>query len=129
MSSLVYSEGQSMQGPGQGAQEWTVRMGNRDRICGKSGKGSSPEDSIQFPIQRNPENWRSFAFVFWDWLYVVWIATLTAGCLVRGIITISGRSSSYDRDYWFAGVVFLLWRVEMNCVGYISENAGEIIFQ
>ena len=39
----------------------------------------------------------------------VWIATLTAGCLVRGIITISGRSSSYDRDYWFAGVVFLLW--------------------
>ncbi|EDY33728.1 hypothetical protein RUMLAC_00484 [[Ruminococcus] lactaris ATCC 29176] len=31
------------------------------------------------------------------------------GCLVRGIITISGRSSSYDRDYWFAGVVFLLW--------------------
>jgi hypothetical protein len=84
-------------------------MGNRDRICGKSGKGSSPEDSIQFPIQRNPENWRSFAFVFWDWLYVVWFATLTAGCLVRGIITISGRSSSYDRDYWFAGVVFLLW--------------------
>lgn len=42
--------------------------------------------------------------------FLLWnsgIATLTAGCLVRGIITISGRSSSYDRYYWFAGVVFL----------------------
>ncbi len=42
--------------------------------------------------------------------FLLWnsgIAALTVGCLVRGIITISGRSSSYDRYYWFAGVVFL----------------------
>lgn len=44
--------------------------------------------------------------------FLLWnsgIATLTAGCPVRGIITISGRSSAYDRYYWFVGVVFLLW--------------------
>ena len=104
-------------------------MGNRDRICGKSGKGSSPEDSIQFPIQRNPENWRSFAFVFWDWLYVVWIATLTAGCLVREIITISEEAVPTTEITGLPELFFYCGRVEMNCVGYISENAGEIIFQ
>ena len=36
------------------------------------------------------------------------IATATAGCLLRGIINLSGRSTTLDLPYWFVSAGFLL---------------------
>ncbi|MHB9781568.1 hypothetical protein ACXM1Q_002310 [Streptococcus sp. 10F2] len=43
--------------------------------------------------------------------YNLWnsgIATLTAGFLLRGIINLSGRSTTLDQPYWFIGAGFLV---------------------
>lgn len=43
--------------------------------------------------------------------YNLWnsgIALFIHGCLIRGIINISGRFTEYDTIYWFLGVCFLL---------------------
>ena len=45
------------------------------------------------------------------WSFLLWnsgIAVLTVGCLVHGIIAISGRMSVYDLYYWISGIAFLL---------------------
>lgn len=42
--------------------------------------------------------------------YNLWnsgIATITAGFLLRGIINLSGRSTSLDQPYWYLGAGFL----------------------
>ena len=42
--------------------------------------------------------------------YNLWnsgIATITAGCLLRGIINLSGRSPTLDQPYWYVGAGFL----------------------
>ena len=42
--------------------------------------------------------------------YNLWnsgIATITAGCLLRGIINLSGRSTTLDQPYWHVGAGFL----------------------
>lgn len=42
--------------------------------------------------------------------YNLWnsgIATITAGCLFRGIINLSGRSTTLDQPYWYVGAGFL----------------------
>lgn len=42
--------------------------------------------------------------------YNLWnsgIATLTAGFLLRGIINLSGRSTTLDQPYWLIGASFL----------------------
>ncbi|HEL1557739.1 TPA: hypothetical protein ACGOYL_000876 [Streptococcus suis] len=42
--------------------------------------------------------------------YNLWnsgIATITAGCLLRGIINLSGRSTTLDQPYWYVGAGFL----------------------
>ncbi|HFI0668147.1 TPA: hypothetical protein ACGO4I_001606 [Streptococcus suis] len=42
--------------------------------------------------------------------YNLWnssIATITAGCLLRGIINLSGRSTTLDQPYWYVGASFL----------------------
>ncbi|MFZ1251712.1 MAG: hypothetical protein WAR04_04760 [Streptococcus suis] len=42
--------------------------------------------------------------------YNLWnsgIATITAGCLFRGIINLSGRSTTLDQPYWHVGAGFL----------------------
>ncbi|HEM3651430.1 TPA: hypothetical protein U1C42_001756 [Streptococcus suis] len=42
--------------------------------------------------------------------YNLWnsgIATITAGCLLRGIINLSGRSTTLDQPYWYFGAGFL----------------------
>lgn len=42
--------------------------------------------------------------------YNLWnsgIATLTAGFLLRGIINLSGRSTTLDQPYWLIGACFL----------------------
>ncbi|MCK3904754.1 hypothetical protein HCC14_04475 [Streptococcus suis] len=36
------------------------------------------------------------------------VATITAGFLLRGIINLSGRSTTLDQPYWFIGAGFLL---------------------
>lgn len=35
------------------------------------------------------------------------VATITAGFLLRGIINLSGRSTTLDQPYWFIGAGFL----------------------
>ncbi|HFI0641234.1 TPA: hypothetical protein ACGO14_001135 [Streptococcus suis] len=35
------------------------------------------------------------------------VATITAGFLLRGIINLSGRSTTLDQPYWFVGAAFL----------------------
>lgn len=42
--------------------------------------------------------------------YNLWnsgIATITAGCLLRGIINLSGRSTTLDQPCWYVGAGFL----------------------
>ncbi len=42
--------------------------------------------------------------------YNLWnsgIATITAGCFLRGIINLSGRSTTLDQPYWYVGAGFL----------------------
>jgi len=42
--------------------------------------------------------------------YNLWnsgIATITAGCLLRGIINLYGRSTTLDQPYWYVGAGFL----------------------
>lgn len=42
--------------------------------------------------------------------YNLWnsgIATITAGCLFRGIINLTGRSTTLDQPYWYVGAGFL----------------------
>lgn len=34
------------------------------------------------------------------------IATMTAGILFRGIVNLSGRSTTLDMPYWYAGAIF-----------------------
>lgn len=36
------------------------------------------------------------------------VATITAGSLLRGIINLSGRSTTLDQPYWFVGAGFLI---------------------
>lgn len=36
------------------------------------------------------------------------VATITAGFLLRGIINLSGRSTTLDQPYWFVGASFLI---------------------
>lgn len=52
---------------------------------------------LERPVQR-------LSFLLWN----SGIAVLTTGCLVRGIITISGRTSVYDFYYWSIGICFLI---------------------
>ena len=35
------------------------------------------------------------------------VATLTAGALYRGIVNLSGRSTTMDQPYYYLGVAFL----------------------
>ena len=36
------------------------------------------------------------------------VAVLTAGMLFRGIVNLSGRSTTLDQPYWYVGLVFAL---------------------
>lgn len=48
------------------------------------------------------------------------IAVLIFGCLLRGIINISGRFTDYDKYYWIAGGLLLLSAVAV----YFMGSAG-----
>ncbi|HFI0583514.1 hypothetical protein ACEE16_03370 [Streptococcus suis] len=39
------------------------------------------------------------------------VATITAGFLLRGIINLSGRSTTLDQPYWYVGAGFLILAV------------------
>lgn len=45
------------------------------------------------------------------------IATLVFGCLVRGIINISGRFTEYDMIYWVIGGILII-----SAIIYIIKN-------
>ena len=54
---------------------------------------------------------RSQALPFSRQACLLWhsgVAILMSGCLIRGIIEISGRVSDYDLFYWIAAAVFLI---------------------
>lgn len=36
------------------------------------------------------------------------VAVLTAGMLFRGIVNLSGRSTTLDQPYWYVGIAFAL---------------------
>ena len=36
------------------------------------------------------------------------VAVLTAGMLFRGIVNLSGRSTTLDQPYWYVGIVFAI---------------------
>lgn len=43
--------------------------------------------------------------------YNLWnsgVAIITTGFLLRGIINLSGRSTTLDKPYWYVGIIFLL---------------------
>lgn len=51
--------------------------------------------------------------------YCLWnsgIAIFISGCLVGGIITISGRSFAYGPCYWATGLIFLVTAVAAGAV-------------
>ncbi|WP_099832729.1 hypothetical protein [Streptococcus suis] len=56
--------------------------------------------------------------------YNLWnsgVATITAGCLLRGIINLSGRSTTLDQPYWYIGAGFLV----LSLVGlFINPSAS-----
>ncbi|HFI0425881.1 TPA: hypothetical protein ACGOW3_000148 [Streptococcus suis] len=56
--------------------------------------------------------------------YNLWnsgVATITAGCLLRGIINLSGRSTTLDQPYWYIGAGFLV----LSLVGlFINPSAN-----
>ncbi|MFM0855005.1 hypothetical protein P7J58_03170 [Streptococcus suis] len=49
------------------------------------------------------------------------VATITAGCLLRGIINLSGRSTTLVQPYWYIGAGFLV----LSLVGlFINPSAS-----
>ncbi|MEG3334776.1 hypothetical protein RFK57_02720 [Streptococcus suis] len=56
--------------------------------------------------------------------YNLWnsgVATITVGCLLRGIINLSGRSTTLDQPYWYIGAGFLV----LSLVGlFINPSAN-----
>lgn len=48
-------------------------------------------------------NLSRMTFNFWN----SGVATITAGFLLRGIINLSGRSTTLDQPYWFVGSAIL----------------------
>ena len=50
------------------------------------------------------------------------IAVFTVGCLVHGIIAISGRSSAYDWYYWIAGILFVLGAIIIEGINIKKMN-------
>ncbi|HEM3195812.1 hypothetical protein [Streptococcus suis] len=49
------------------------------------------------------------------------VATITAGCLLRGIINLSGRSTTLNQPYWYIGAGFLV----LSLVGlFINPSAS-----
>ncbi|HEL9628678.1 hypothetical protein [Streptococcus suis] len=56
--------------------------------------------------------------------YNLWnsgVATITAGYLLRGIINLSGRSTTLDQPYWYIGAAFLV----LSLVGlFINPSAN-----
>lgn len=55
--------------------------------------------------------------------YNLWnsgVATITAGCLLRGIINLSGRSTTLDQPYWYIGAAFLV----LSLVGFFINPSA-----
>lgn len=57
--------------------------------------------------------------------YNLWnsgISVLTCGCLIKGIIEISGRTTDYDIIYWILGGLMLLASIFMQLISNTVEK-------
>lgn len=71
---------------------WLLPLAGRDGAVSRAAAGSRAER-----LNRS-------AFNLWN----SGIAALIFGCLVRGIVNVSGRFTAYDRVYWATGGALLL---------------------
>ena len=53
------------------------------------------------------------------------IAALIFGCLVRGIVNVSGRFTAYDRVYWATGGALLLAALLAGTAGGLFHTTGK----
>lgn len=52
------------------------------------------------------------------------VAVLTAGMLFRGIVNLSGRSTTLDQPYWYAGLAFAI--VAVASLFFRKKNSQEL---
>ncbi|HFU3800418.1 TPA: hypothetical protein ACGO0I_001470 [Streptococcus suis] len=57
------------------------------------------------------------------------VATITAGFLLRGIINLSGRSTTLDQPYWFIGAGFLVLALFSLFLGGNQRNRRQVSTQ
>ncbi|HFI0236532.1 TPA: hypothetical protein ACGO6G_000385 [Streptococcus suis] len=57
------------------------------------------------------------------------VATITAGFLLRGIINLSGRSTTLDQPYWFVGAGFLVLSLISLFLGGNQRNRRQVSTQ
>ncbi|HFU4466427.1 TPA: hypothetical protein ACGO92_000512 [Streptococcus suis] len=57
------------------------------------------------------------------------VATITASFLLRGIINLSGRSTTLDQPYWFVGAGFLILALITLFLGGNQRNRRQVITQ
>lgn len=62
--------------------------------------------AVPFGILAYSRGWRGLSRVGYN-LWNSGIAVLSSGCLIKGIIEISGRTSDYDMFYWIGGTAML----------------------
>ena len=69
-------------------------------------------------VSENPPSISRGAFILWN----SGLAVRVSGCLVRGIIEISGRVSDYDNYYWVISGLFLILAFLMQTVAWRKNN-------
>ncbi|HFI0148520.1 TPA: hypothetical protein ACGO16_001582 [Streptococcus suis] len=57
------------------------------------------------------------------------VATITAGFLLRGIINLSGRSTTLDQPYWYVGAGFLVLALISLFLGGNQRNRRQVSTQ
>lgn len=62
--------------------------------------------ALPFGILAYSRQWRGLSRAAYN-LWNSGIAVLVSGCLIKGIIEISGRTSDYDMFYWIGGIAML----------------------
>ena len=76
--------------------------------------------ALPFEILAHSGSWRRLSRVSYN-LWNSGIAVLVSGCLIKGIIEISGRASDYDMLYWIVGISMLASALLIQIFGH-GEN-------
>ncbi len=71
-------------------------------------------------VSENPPSVSRVAFNLWN----SGLAVRVSGCLVRGIIEISGRVSDYDNYYWVIGGLFLALAFIIQVAAWRRDKKG-----